>query len=193
MIIGAPVDHSIGGELSLVAAVRVHGPDFRAVAVRVETAPQYLGALCVIERASIVTGRKGQLLHVAAVCVHDVQIHEIGGVIVEQTLLYLTQRAGIGLTIRCKQNGAPVRRIRTLGVIAGRLSQINEIAAVAVSGVDLVGRIIIPAVGAGFSAGSDRQFFSLFCQCIRIFVGRRVHDPVQSRVNPGTSRQPNAC
>ena len=56
MIVGAPGDHRVCGQLALTTAVDIHSPDLRRVTVWIKATPHNLVIVWAKERAAIVAG-----------------------------------------------------------------------------------------------------------------------------------------
>ena len=93
----------------LVTAIRVHHEDLGLITFFVEATPADLLAIRAEERPAVVAGDVRELLHVRAVGIHDVDVHEVLLVDLQALFVLLAQLRAVGRTVAGKGNFLPVR------------------------------------------------------------------------------------
>src|SRR4051794_22078528 len=134
------------------------------------------------EGAAIVAGLVGQAADARTVRLHDVDVAKPGCVFL--VALALAGREFFqwkSPAQRAENDLLSVRRPRAFCVVPGRISQVNEIAAVLLRGKDVEGRVVIPGVAPLFPAGPKFELGLLFGDCLRVRMRRREKNVIRSR------------
>ena len=122
-----------------------HRVNVRIDAVRVEAAPEDAPAVGREERPPIVAGRERQAFLARSVGVHDVNLAEVGGVVLETFAVFGRKRLGrISVAQRGEDNFLPVGRIRRFSVVAVCAGQAAQPTAVAFGDENVKVFVVVP-------------------------------------------------
>ena len=179
-------------DLPLIAAIHVHRPHLGLIALRREATPANLRAVLVEERATIVAGHVGETLHVRAIRIGRVDVHEVLLVDLQAFSVLLAQLMVISRSIRGEDDVLAIRRIRTLRIVAARVGQVLQRLVGQRIFPDVVMLIVVPGVSA---LRRGEPFFELgglqFLRC-RIGVRAGEEHAFAIGMNPRAGRLANA-
>ena len=139
-------------ELTLIAPVRVHGPDVRDQSVLRKAPPDDPRPVGEVERAAVVAGNVGQAPLFAAVGAHGPDLAEVRRIDFGEPGLPLRQFVLEHAPHRGEDDPFAVRRPASLGVVALRVGEADEFSVRAPFHEDVHVGVVIPLVAALLAA-----------------------------------------
>ena len=160
------------GDFSHVRAVKFHRVNLRNRAGLVEPAPNNALAVRREKRAAIVAGHPGKSRLLRAVGVHDVNFAKVRQVDLAQFYFLLHQVVRVGAARGTEDNFLAVWRVTGLGIVAPRVRELAEVAAVQVRGEDVHCLVVVPRVTALLAGGAEGEFRLLLGLALRVVMRR---------------------
>ena len=133
---------------------------------------------------TIITGHIGESAQSGAISFHDVQVHEVGFVMVKVLLLGLGKFTSVSLSVRGKEDPFTIRGVGSLCIIAGCLGQVAQFASGEVFFKDVVILIVAPGVSAFGGGLTFLKLLFLFLCGIRVLMGGGEEHFLSCGVNP---------
>ena len=172
MEIRSPAHGPQSRDLLGIGPVEIGRVDFSRRAVFAESPPTNPLAIRGEKRTTVVSKDICDLANIRPIGIHHVQIQSHRRVVFEEGFFPIAQGLGIRRSVRGESDQLAVRAIRSLCVIAHRLSEFLVATVLAVPFDQFELRVVVPSVAALLARGAKVQFGLLFVFYFWVELGR---------------------
>ena len=179
-------------ERFLVGAVHIHRPHLGPVLLFREATPTNLFPIRAEKGPPVVTPDICQALHVRAIGLHQVDVHQPRLLPIKFLLRLFGQGFRVGVAVGSKGDPPAIRTVAALGIVAAALRQVHLATAINGLPVDIVVLIVVPGITLLFSLHPVLQLRRLQVRRGGVGMGGSIEEVLSIRMQPGAGRLASA-